>query len=76
MATLKMKNYNLILTEKQGKYRHNHQVKLINMNILQLKKYYVLIKVELQDKLSLLILLYEKLLKNQLKQLKVKVKSK
>ena len=31
--------------------------KLINMNILQVKKYYILIKVERQNKLSLLILL-------------------
>ena len=29
-----------ILTEKQQKHQHYHQVKLINMNILQVKKYY------------------------------------
>ena len=46
MIKLKMKNYNTILTEKQQKYQHYHQVKLINMNILQVKKYYHLIKVE------------------------------
>ena len=34
----------MILPEKQQKYQHYHQVKLINMNILQLKKYYPLIK--------------------------------
>ena len=33
-----------ILTEKQQKYQRYHQVKLINMNILQVKKYCLLIK--------------------------------
>ena len=28
------------------KYHHYHQVKLINMNILQVKKYYLLVKKE------------------------------
>ena len=37
--TLEMKNYNSILTEKQQKYQHYYQVKLININILQVKKY-------------------------------------
>ena len=44
MIRLEMKNYNMILTEKQQKYQHNHQVKLINMNILLMKEYYLLIK--------------------------------
>ena len=35
-----MKSYNMILTDKQLKYHHYHQVKLINMNILLVKKYY------------------------------------
>ena len=35
------------LTEKQQKHPHYHQVKLIYMNILDAKKYYPLIKVEL-----------------------------
>ena len=38
------KNYNMILTEKQQKYQHYHPEKSINMNILQVKKYYLLIK--------------------------------
>ena len=46
MIKLKMKNYNSILTEKQQKYKHYHQKKLINMNILQTKKYCHLLKVE------------------------------
>ena len=35
-----------ILTEKPKRYQHYHQVKLINMNFLQVKQYYHLIKVE------------------------------
>ena len=34
---LEMKIYNMILTEKQQKYQDYHQVKLTNMNILQVK---------------------------------------
>ena len=34
----------MILTKKQQKYQHYRQVKLINMNIVQVKKYYHLIK--------------------------------
>ena len=34
------------VTEKQKKYQLYHQVKLINMNILHVKKNYLLIKVE------------------------------
>ena len=36
--------YNMELTENQQKY--HHQVKLINMNILQVKRCYLLIRVE------------------------------
>ena len=41
-----MKNYSTILTEKQQKYQYHQQVKLINMNISQAKKYYLQSKVE------------------------------
>ena len=41
------------LIEKQEKYQHYHQVKLINMNIFQVKKYCYLIKVKQQKKLGL-----------------------
>ena len=44
MIRLKMKNCNTITTEKHHKYQHNHPEKLINMNIVQVKKYCVLIK--------------------------------
>ena len=38
-----MKNCNMILTMKQQKYQYYHQVKLININILKVKKYCLLI---------------------------------
>ena len=43
---IKIKNDNMILIEKQRRYQHYHLEKLINMNILQVKKYYLLIKKE------------------------------
>ena len=43
---IKDKRYNRILKEKQQKYWHYRLERLINMNILQAKKYYHLIKVE------------------------------
>ena len=46
MKRSEMKNCNTTFIEKQQKYQHYHQTKLINMNILQAKKYYLLIKVE------------------------------
>ena len=46
MINLGMKNYNTVLGEKQQKYEHYHQLKLMNMNILQANKSYHLIKVE------------------------------
>ena len=47
----------MILKKKQQKHEHNHQVKLINMNILQVKKHYLVIRIELQNKLSIFVLL-------------------
>ena len=41
---LKMKNYNMTLTEKLPKYHLYHQAKLVSMNVLQEKKYYHTIK--------------------------------
>ena len=41
---LKMKNSNMILIEKLQKYLPCHEAKLISMNILQVNKYYPLIK--------------------------------
>ena len=65
MIRLEMKNYYTILTEKLPKYLLCHQTNLISMNILQAKKYYHLIKNKWYSKLSLLILLLVKLLKNK-----------
>ena len=53
MIRLEMKNCNTTLTAKQQTYQHYNQIKLINTNILQVRKYYLLIKVDWQSKLSL-----------------------
>ena len=53
---LEMKSYNVILTERLQNYQHHHRVKLINIKILKAKKYYLLLELELLNKLSLLIL--------------------
>ena len=44
MIRLEMKNCNMILTQKQQKYQPYHLEKLINMKILQVEKYYRVIK--------------------------------
>ena len=46
MIRLEMNNYDTVSTEKQPKYQLYHQVNLINVNALQVKKCYLLIKVE------------------------------
>ena len=43
MIRLEMKNYNMILIEKQLKYHLNHQVNFVNMNVLPVKVNYHLI---------------------------------
>ena len=43
---LQMKNYNVILAEKQQKYQPYCHVKFINMNILLAKKYYLQVPVK------------------------------
>ena len=40
---IREENSNSIFTEKLQKYQHYHLEKLINMNTLQVKKYYLLI---------------------------------
>ena len=47
------KNYNMILTKKQQRYQHYHQLKLISTNILQVKEYYTQIKEEWHSKQSM-----------------------
>ena len=44
MIRLEMKDGNTISTEKQQKYQHYHLEKLINMNILQMKRQYLLME--------------------------------
>ena len=63
MIRLMMKNYNMILIGKLQKYMSYNQVKLVSMNILQVK-------------LNLLIVLLVKPLKNKTKKLKIKEKNK
>ena len=46
MIRLEIKNYNMILAEKQQKYQHYYPEKLINMIMLQVKRNYLLIKEE------------------------------
>ena len=41
-----MKNYDTVLIKKQQKHHHYHLKKLINVNILQVQKYYLLIEVK------------------------------
>ena len=43
MIRLEMKNYNMILIERQPKYQPDHPANFISMNILLMKKYYRLI---------------------------------
>ena len=44
MIRLNINNYNMILKQKKQKYQHYHLEKFINMNTLQVKNYYLLIK--------------------------------
>ena len=46
MIRLEVKNYHTTLTEKLQKHQHTHQIRLINMNIVKVKKYYLLMKLE------------------------------
>ena len=43
---IKDENVQYNISKETAKKQHYHQVKLINMNFLQAKKYYLLIKVE------------------------------
>ena len=81
---IKNENYNMTIQRLQyynretinREYQLYHQVNLINMTTLLVKKYYHRTNNELLNKLNLLILLWEKLLKNKQKQLKIKEKNK
>ena len=44
MIRLEMKNFSMLLAEKQQKYQHFHLKNLINTNILQANKFCLLIK--------------------------------
>ena len=59
-----MKNYNMILTGKQQNISIISD-KIDKYETLQINRYYLQIKEELENKLNLLILLYKKLFKNK-----------
>ena len=59
-----MKNYNMILTGKQQNISIISD-KIDKYETLQINKYYLQIKEELENKLNLFILLYKKLFKNK-----------
>ena len=61
MIGLEMKNHNPTLREKQQKYQQHHLEKVI----LHVKKYRLIVKKELKNKLSLHIHLLGKHLKNK-----------
>ena len=65
----------ILIENMPRKYQLYRQVKLINMNNLLVKKYYPRINDNILNKLNLLILLWEKLLKNKQKLLKIKEKT-
>ena len=46
MTRLEMKKQQYDINREAAKYQHYHLEKLINMNILLVKKYYLLIKEE------------------------------
>ena len=64
------------INREAAKYQFYHQVKLISMNVLLVKRYYHLVNNKQLNKLSLLILLWEKLLKDKQNLLKIKGKNK
>ena len=59
-----MKNYNMILTGKQQNISIISD-KIDKYETLQINRYYLQIKEELENKLNLFILLYKKLFKNK-----------
>ena len=57
-----MRNYNIILTEKQRKYQRYHLEKLIKMNILEVKKYYLRNQIEeIKKQLYIYIYIYRQI---------------
>ena len=67
-----MRNYDMALTEKHQKYMYYHHLKLINTNILQVKKYYLMFKVKVWSKTSLLFLFRKSFRKKKAKTIKDK----
>ena len=73
MIKLKMKIYNMILAEKQEEYQHYRQVvKLKNMNILQVKNFYL--PIEIVEQANFTYFPLEKTLEKQIKTIEDAVK--
>ena len=64
---IKNENYNTTLTEKQQIYLPYREVKLMNVKILQAKKYYLSFKSKLKKKLGLLFSFRKSFKKNKIK---------
>ena len=73
MMILKIKNYNTILTEKQQKYQHYHQVKVISMDFLQVTKYCHLIKAEKIEQANVISSPLSKVFEKQIKMIEDQV---
>ena len=76
MIRLEIKNYDTILIEMQPKYQLCHQRNLISRNILQVKKYYHLIKKQMIEQAKFTYSSLGKAFKKQVNQLKIKEKNK
>ena len=75
MIRLEMKKYNMILIQKQPKYRPYHQVKFVNMNIL-LVKILPSNQQKITEQAKFTYSLLGKAFEKQIKTLKIKEKNK
>ena len=65
-----MKNHIMISTEKLQNYQIYHQVKLIDMNIVQVRKYDLLIKVQWKEQANFAYSPLRKTFEKQIKTIK------
>ena len=72
MLRLEMKKYNMILTEKQQKYQHYHQVKLVHMTFLTGEEILPSDESRIIEQAKFTYSPLEKLLKNKQKQFIIK----
>ena len=74
MIRLEMKSHNMIILKKQQKYLHYHQIKLINMNIILVKKIFPFLQKQLIDQARFIYFPPNKYLKNKQNSLGIKKK--